>query len=61
MEHLAAISRVVQRHLKVVLRYQEAIFWISGGHLGGIWKPIWRNMQVSGGFQRAPEGFLGLS
>ena len=33
MEHLVAISRVVQRHLKVVLRDQEAIF----GYLGGIW------------------------
>ena len=33
MEHLVAISRVVQRHLKVVLRDQEATF----GYLGVIW------------------------
>ena len=52
MEHLVAISRVVQRHLKVVLRDQEAIF----GYLGVIWGHLEANLEEYAGIWRFSEG-----
>ena len=60
MEHLVAISRVVQRHLKIVLRDQEAIF----GYLGVIWGAsgsqfggICRYLEVFRGHLKASLGY----
>ena len=68
MEHLAAISRVVQRHLKVVLRYLEAtlgylgVIWgASGSQFGGIcrYREVFRgHLEASWGNPKAFREFL---